>query len=125
MDIFAVATRNKYRFPYKGVISVEDLWDLPVTELDRIYKYLNNEAKKEQEESLLKEQNTTDQVLTNKIEIIKYIVSVKLNELKARAEAAEKKERKQRLLEILAKKEDQELEASSVEQLKKMLEELD
>ena len=42
-NIFEMATRNKYRFPYKGMISVEDLWDLNQTQLDSIYKALNKE----------------------------------------------------------------------------------
>ena len=42
-NIFEVATRNKYRFPYRGQISVEDMWDLPVTELDKIFKTLNKQ----------------------------------------------------------------------------------
>lgn len=125
MNLFEVATRNKYRYPYKGMITTEDLWDLPVEELDRIYKYLNGEAKKAKEESLLEEKNAGDQVLSNKIEIIKYIVSIKQEEKKERVSAAERKLRKQHLLEVLARKEDQALESSSIEDLKKMLEELD
>ena len=39
-NIFELATREKYRFPYKGMISVEELWDLDIPELDRVYKSL-------------------------------------------------------------------------------------
>lgn len=27
-DIFAIGTRKKLRFPYKGACSIEQLWDL-------------------------------------------------------------------------------------------------
>ena len=26
INVFEIATRNKYRFPYRGQISVEDMW---------------------------------------------------------------------------------------------------
>lgn len=51
--LFELATRNKMRFPFRGMISVEDLWDLSLTNLDSVFKILNAEAKKSEEESLL------------------------------------------------------------------------
>lgn len=35
MNLFEIASREKYRFPYKGLISVEDLWDLTLPGLLR------------------------------------------------------------------------------------------
>ncbi|WP_243033922.1 hypothetical protein [Clostridium sp. AF50-3] len=57
-----MAARCKYRFPYRGNISVEDLWDLPVKALDGIFKTLNAEVKQSQEESLLENKSPEDEV---------------------------------------------------------------
>ena len=51
--MFEVAVRDKFRYPYKGVIATEDLWDLSVQQLDGIFKTLKSQEKKAQEESLL------------------------------------------------------------------------
>ena len=124
-NIFEYAVRNKLRFPYKGVITVEDLFDLSLTNLDSIYKTLNKQAKQIEEESLLAEKTTIDKDLEVQIAIIKHIVSVKLEEQKAREEAAAKKAQKQKIMSIIATKEDEALQNSSVDDLKKMLDELD
>lgn len=54
-NMFEIATRTKMRFPFKGMISVEDLWDLSVQNLDKVFKTLNSQRKEAQEESLLHE----------------------------------------------------------------------
>lgn len=123
-EMFIKASREKMRFPYKGLATVEDLWDLPVTELDKIYKSLNAKAKQAQEESLLETKTSEDEELTVQIEIIKYIVSVKLEEKKAAEMAKERKEQKQKIMSILASKQDEALQGKSVEELEKMLDEL-
>lgn len=123
-NIFEYAVRNKVRFPFKGMISVEDLWDLPLANLDAIYKTLNKQVKLSEEESLLATKTSVDTELEVQIAIIKYIVSVKLAEQEARAKAAENKAQKQKIMSIIAAKEDEELKNSSVDDLKKMLESL-
>lgn len=123
-EMFIKASREKMRFPYKGLATVEDLWDLPVTELDKIYKLLNAKSKQAQEESLLEVKTSEDEELTAQIEIIKYIVSVKLEEKKAAEMAKERKEQKQKIMSILASKQDEALHGKSIEELKKMLDEL-
>lgn len=123
-EMFIKASREKMRFPYKGLATVEDLWDLSVTELDKIYKSLNAKAKQAQEESLLEVKSSEDEELTAQIEVIKYIVSVKLEEKKAAEMAKERKEQKQKIMSILASKQDEALHGKSIEELEKMLDEL-
>lgn len=124
-NIFEYATRNKIRFPFKGTISVEDLWDLSIVNLDSIYKMLNKQVKQSEEESLLNTKTSVDTELEVQIAIVKHIVTVKLEEQNAREKAAAKKAQKQKIMAIIATKEDEALQNSSVDDLKKMLDDLD
>jgi hypothetical protein len=124
MNIFEYAVRNKIRFPFKGMISAEDLWDLSLANLDSIYKTLNKQVKQSEEESLLVTKTNVDTELEVQIAIVKHIVSVKLEEKEAREKAAAKNAQKQKIMAIIATKEDEALQNSSVDDLRKMLEEL-
>ena len=124
-NMFEVATRTKMRFPFKGMISVEDLWDLSVQNLDKVFKTLNSQRKEAQEESLLNVKSSEDEVLDTQIAIVKYIVGVKLEEQAARVKAVENKEKKQKIMALMAKKDDEEMENMSKEELQKLLDELE
>lgn len=124
-NIFEYATRNKIRFSFRGLISVEDLWDLSLTNLDSIYKELNKQSKQSEEESLLNIKTKEDEFLNVQIEIVKHIVSVKLAEKEAREKASAKKAQKQKIMSIMAAKQDEALQNSSIDELQKMLDELD
>lgn len=123
-NLFEIATRNRYRFNYKGVMTVEDLWSLRVEDLDAIFKMLNRQKKTADEDSLLATKSAEDQDLANKIDIVRYIVSVKLAEATERVSAAEKKAQRDKIMEIVAKKKDKALEDMGIEDLMKKLEEL-
>lgn len=120
-NIFEKAAKNKYRFPYKGKISAEDLWDLTLVELDFVFKQLNRMKKVSEEESLLEEKSAADKEIEDKIAIVKYIVRYKQEEIAARQEERERKARNQKILEIIEKKQDAELENLSIEELQKQL----
>ena len=124
-NLFELATRKKFRFPFKGQASVEDLWDLSVQNLDTVFKALNAESKQVKEESLLATKSTEDAILDAKIAIVKHIVNVKLAEAEQRANENAKREQKRRLLELIADKEDEALQGKSIEELKAMAAALD
>jgi hypothetical protein len=123
--MFEYAARNKLRFPYKGMITAEDLWDLNVRELDSIFKTLNAQVKKAQEESLLETKSKEDEVLSMQIDIVKHIVRIKQDEEAARLFAKERKEKKQKLMELINEKQDEDLHSKSIDELKAMLAELE
>jgi len=124
-NMFEVAVRSKMRFPFKGQISAEDLWDLRVEDLDSIFKQLNSQVKKASEESLLNKKSAEDEISDTKIEIVKYIVGIKLAEDDARKQARVKKEQKQKILSVIADKQDAALQNKSLEELTAMLGELE
>ena len=120
-DLFKVAVKKKYRFNYRGLISVEDLWDLSVEDLDKIFKSLKSQQRNASEESLLQAVSKEDKELNNKIEIIKTIVADKLAASDRAKKAAAQRMQNQRILEIMADKQDAALKEKSVEELQAML----
>ena len=123
-NIFETASKNKYRYPYKGMITTEDLWDLTPTQLDIVYKALNKGVSEAQVSSLMCKVTEVDAELLNKIEIVKYIFNAKEAEAEARKNDAAKHAKKQRILDILAQKQEDALQSMSEDDLKKMLDEL-
>jgi len=127
--LFIKATRQKWRFQTtRGHISVEELWDLPLKsrinfDLDTVAKTINKQVKETEEESFI---TTTakDTEPKEKLELVKYVISVKLQEAKDKQDAQAKAERKQQILKLLAEKEVEGLKAKSKEELLKELEEL-
>lgn len=121
--IFMNASRKKYRFNYKGVITTEDLWDLSLRDLDSIYKSLRKQEKVEnEEESLLSTRTAADNELSEKIAIVKSIVQMKQAEAADAAMAKEKSDRNQEIMAIISKKKKEALADLSIEELEKMIE---
>jgi len=123
-NMFEYATRNKVRFPFKGQIFVEDLWDLRADDLDTVFKTLNRQVKQSKEESLLTTKTAEDTALDIQIAIVKHIFDIKMQEANARLLDKERKAQKQKIMAILANKQELELQNKSVDELQKMLEEI-
>jgi hypothetical protein len=126
--LFEMASQFKFRYPYKGMITTEDLWDLTPAQLDTVYKTLNKELNAAQEDGLIVTKSADEGVkaneLRNKLEIVKHIFTAKQQAVELRRIAAENATKKQRIMEIIAKKQDNALENMSEEDLLKMLGEL-
>jgi hypothetical protein len=120
--MFELASRSKLRFSYRGLISTEDLWDLKPESLDEIYRDVNVELKKMSEDSLLEKKQAGATVLELQVTIVKHIFEVKVAEAEAKKDAKERKTRKERILEIIAKKQDEDLEGKSLDELKVLAE---
>lgn len=128
-NMFEMASQFKFRYPWKGMITTEDLWDLNLGQLDAVYKALSKELKACQEgDSLLstKPANFFDkeQELTAKIDLVKYIFNCKNQAAELHRMEAERSAKKQHILEILAAKQENTLQNMSEEDLKKMLDDL-
>lgn len=124
INIFEKAVIGKYRFPHKGLVTVEDLFDLSVEDLDSVFKTLNSQKKKDEEESLLSTKSKNDDILETKIKIVKNIVIRKLAEKTNKALEIERKQQKQKIEQILAIKQEQDLMNKSPEELIAMMNQL-
>lgn len=138
VNLFELASRKKYRFPsVKGDLTVEQLWDLPLLagnratrdvkcDLDAVAREISIQLKALSEESFVTTRSNPDKVrLEASLEIVKYIIAVKLAEAEKAKQAVDRKAEREKLQEALARKEDAALEQLSPEEIKKRLAELD
>ena len=126
--LFEMASQMKFRYPYKGLITTEDLWDLTPAQLDTGYRNLSKEFKDVDEDSLLAiktaEEGAKAIELKNKIDVVKYIFNHKQQEAEFHRRAAENAQKRQRLLDALAAKQDDALHNMSEDELLAALAEL-
>ena len=76
--MFEKASRMKLRYQTnRGVISVEDLWDLSLESLDAIAISLNKKLKESQTESFIKTKTKDTTELELKFNIVKHNIDIK------------------------------------------------
>jgi len=129
--MFEKASRLALRFiTPKGSLSVEDLWDLPLTaanagtSLDNIAKGLYRQLKEADTESFVVKAKKSDEILQLKFDIVKHIIEIRLAENERASAKKEAKEKKQKILSIIAQKQDEKLLGSSLEDLQKLADSL-
>jgi hypothetical protein len=127
------ALRKKYRFPSQiGNLTLEQLWDLPLkgrnnasADLDGVAKAVNAKLKAESEESFVEVSvNKHKEDLENMLEIVKHVIKVRQDEIKASEDLASKAARKRELLELLHDKNKEALRNKTPAELEAMIAEL-
>lgn len=129
-DIFEKAALYGLRYSYGGnLLTTEDLFKLPLTSktranLNDIAKTINNELKLSEEEDFVGETSKGNTTAQLKMEIVKYVINYRKKVMQETAQKAEKQQQKQRILQILADKQDQSLQQMDEKALKDMLADL-
>ena len=128
MNIFEQATRRAIRFESaKGDLSVEQLWDLPLQsrnqfDLDTVAKTVNRQLNAVTEESFVSvRENPAKETLSLKLELVKHIISVKLQEAEEARNRANKASEKEKLLRLLDEKQNEALRALTPEEIQERL----
>jgi len=105
----------------KGNLTIEQLWDLSLTELDTLAVSLEQAYKASKGKSFLAKKTTKDRVIKLQFDITLDVLATKMEEAEVRATAAEKKEHNQNILGLIKKKKESELENLTIEELESQL----
>lgn len=131
MNLFEIATRKKFRFvSMKGELSVEQLWDLKLTDrnsfdLDNVAKTVAAELEAVTDRSFVKTSvNPKKGELELKLEIVKHIISVRMAENEEATQRAQRQTEIAQLEDLLRTKRNQKLESQSEEEIAARLAEL-
>jgi len=134
MDLFEKASRLKLRFAsLAGPLSVEQLWDLPITtkakngaDLAGIARNLNHQLKASSDDDLpfLSSTKKADSDTQLAFDIVRHIVETKQAEAAKAAETAANRDKKQQILALIATKENEELGSKGLDELRKLAAEL-
>lgn len=128
MNLFEYAARHKLRFSsVKGDLTAEQLFDVPLRSrddfnLDAVARAANRALKAVSEESFVDTSKTEKHTrLEATFALVKFVIEAKIAEEAAAEQRKQNKAEKEKLLQILAEKQDGKLSALSESELKKRI----
>ena len=128
MNIFEQAARQKIRFEsVLGLLCVEDLWDLPLTSararanLDDVARLLDAELKSTSSVSFVNDVSEVNAKTKLMFDVVIHVINTKITEAKAAKSAADVREKKQKIMAIIERKQEESLSAASIDDLQQML----
>jgi len=118
----AIRTGLRFVSAEHAALSLEDLWLIPMTEINSVAKKLHANLKEDADISFIEEAKPTKQRQADQLafDIVKHIIEVRREESKAAKEKAVNAAKKARIRELLAKKDDESLENMSPEELREL-----
>ena len=122
-DLFKIAAKEGYRYAsVKGLLTTEDVMRLPLVSsngpsLDNVALTVYKELEAARELSFVTVTAKEDTPTANKLEIIKIIIADRKRENAARIELKDKRIRKNKIAEALARLDDKDLDSASREDL--------
>lgn len=127
--MYKIASRKKLRIQTnRGMLSVEQLWDLSKEDIGELAKSIRKRINDQKgvtgdsELDFLKPSAKTEETIDElTFRILKDIYQTKQAEEDKAHRRAAARENNRKILELIAKKQDQELENKSIEELEKML----
>lgn len=120
--MYKEALQKKLRFKTnKGMISVEDLFDLSLQNLNTLAIMLDKKVNEAPKKSFIEDPPAEENDDELRFNIVKDVISIKLKARKDSADKAQKDAQRKRIAELIAKKQDEALEGKSIEELQAML----
>lgn len=120
--MYKEALQKKLRFKTnKGMITTEDLFDLSLQNLNTLAIMLDKKISEAPKKSFIEELPAEENDDELRFSIVKDVINIKLKARKDNIDKAQADAQKKRILEILAKRNDEELEKKSTEELRAMI----
>lgn len=122
MENYKSASQQKLRFQTnRGLLSTEQLWDLSLDELDALAVSLEAQHKESGKKSFLVKSSVKDKTAKLRFDIVLDVLNTKADEAQALTEAQEIKAHNEKIITLIAEKQDESLKGKSIKQLKAML----
>lgn len=124
--LFEKALKKGFRFKTsKGNLTTEDLWIIPLQStdginLDDIAKNLHKKLKESEEESFVTERNPYVEFNEKKLELVKYIIKVRLDDIEKSKQKQVNRTKNEKIDKIIERKKEAALENMSIEELEKL-----
>lgn len=119
-DIYKkAAMKNMTYATNRGVLTTPDLFNLPLTELDELYKRIKAGMSGDEDGLIARRPELTDDAL--RIKIVKDVFETQQDIADKRKTAAATRVKNQRIMELIEQKKDGELADKSVEELQALL----
>lgn len=104
----------------KGPLSTEQLWSLPVTELDTLAVSLDEAYKSSGNKSFLAKRTSKNKLVKLQFDIVLDILTTKLEDAEEARLSQENSSHNKRIDSIIAEKQEEELKGKSIAELTKM-----